>query len=234
VTTEGERLAHACIAGFGAECAPATIGDATIRLWRVAALERHVDRAALLAADDPPEPPYWAHCWSGAGVLAAHVPPRAGRVVEVGCGLGLPGLAAARRGARVTFVDRVAAPLAFVRASLAANRLDAAGLVVADLLSGALHGRFDLVLAAELLYDRSAFPAIARALAALVAPGGRLLLADAARVDTRPFLADLASAGLAWQATAHAVREERLPLTVQLVEAWHHGARALPGSQAQR
>src|SRR5207244_11938019 len=69
----------------------ARVGDTTVALWRVAALERHVDRAALLAADEPPEPPYWAHLWSGAAVLAAAVPRDARRVPELGCGLGLPG-----------------------------------------------------------------------------------------------------------------------------------------------
>src|SRR5206468_435069 len=44
-----------------------------------------------LDAGEPPEPPYWAHLWSGAAVLAAAVPRDARRVLELGCGLGLPG-----------------------------------------------------------------------------------------------------------------------------------------------
>ena len=117
------------IGDFEATLTHARVGDTTVALWRVAALERHVDRAALLAADEPPEPPYWAHLWSGAVVLAAAVPRSARRVLELGCGLGLPGLTAARRGARVTFVDRVPAALAFVRASARANGLAAVDLV---------------------------------------------------------------------------------------------------------
>src|SRR5205823_1340034 len=87
------------IGDFEATLTHARVGDTSVALWRVAALERHVDRAALLAADEPPEPPYWAHLWSGAVVLAAAVPRSARRVLELGCGLGLPGLTAARRGA---------------------------------------------------------------------------------------------------------------------------------------
>jgi len=79
------------IGDFEATLTHARVGDTTVALWRVAALERHVDRAALLAADEPPEPPYWAHLWSGAAVLAAAVPRDARRVLELGCGLGLPG-----------------------------------------------------------------------------------------------------------------------------------------------
>jgi len=202
---------------YEAELTRIEVGSQRIALWRVAALERHVDRAALLAADDPAEPPYWAHLWSGALVLAAAVPRGPGRAIELGCGLGLPGLVAARRGARVTFVDRVPAALAFVRASAAANGLGPVDAVVADATRPVLRARFDLVLAAELLYDPGAFAALARTIAACLAPGGLALLADAGRIDTRGFYPELDVAGLRWWATEHRVREERLPVTVRLV-----------------
>src|SRR5881296_2663851 len=51
------------IGAFEATLTDARVGDTTVALWRVAELARHVDRAALLAADEAPEPPYWAHLW---------------------------------------------------------------------------------------------------------------------------------------------------------------------------
>jgi len=206
------------IAGFDAAVAHVTVGDERVALWQVVDLERHVDRAALLGAEDPPEPPYWAHLWSGARVLADVVPQRAGTVLEIGCGLGLPGLVAARRGARVTFLDRVPAALAFVRASATSNAVVDARLVVADATGAALRARFDLVLVAELLYDRALFGSLASALARWIVPGGRALLSDAGRTDTRAFYPALEAAGLRWRAEEHVVREERLPVTVRLVE----------------
>jgi predicted nicotinamide N-methyase len=206
------------IFGFAATRESHDVAGRSLALWQVADLERHVDRHALLAGDDPAEPPYWAHLWSGALVLAeaaVHVPARS--AVELGCGLGLPGLAVARAGARVVFVDRLAVPLAFVRASAAANGLAPPPCVVADFGGAALAGRFDLVLAAEVLYDRTAFDPIAHALARLIAPGGCALVADGRRIDTRGFRASLATAGLAWTETSHAVREEGLPVTVDLL-----------------
>jgi predicted nicotinamide N-methyase len=207
------------IAGFDAALTQVAVGADAIALWRVADLERHVDRTALLAGVDPPEPPYWAHLWSGALVLAAAVPAAGVRTaVELGCGLGLPGLVAARRGARVTFVDRIAAPLGFVRASARANEVASLDLVVADFTTPVLRARYDLVLAAEVLYDRAAFPAIAAALARLLRPGGRALLTDARRMDTRTFYPALDACGLRWRATEHRLREEGQPVTVRLVE----------------
>ena len=84
------------IAGYGAERHRVDVAGQKIDLWRVADLERHVDRTALLNAEDPPEPPYWAHLWSGALVLAAAIPEDARSVIELGCGLGLPGRVGAR------------------------------------------------------------------------------------------------------------------------------------------
>src|SRR5262249_16256300 len=77
------------IAGFGARLTHIAAGGHGVALWQVDDLERYVDRHALLAAADAPEPPYWAHLWSGARVLADAVPRRRVDAVELGCGLGL-------------------------------------------------------------------------------------------------------------------------------------------------
>jgi predicted nicotinamide N-methyase len=204
------------LAGFDARLERVSAGDDAVALWQVADLERHVDRRALLAGDDGPEPPYWAHLWSGARVLADAVPRDGGRTVELGSGLGLPGLVAARRGAAVTFVDRERAPLTFVRASARATGVSPVDLVVADLTSGAVRGPFDLVLLAEVLYDRAAFATIARAVARLLAPRGLALLADGVRIDTRAFYPELAAAGLRVETTHRRVEADGVMETIAL------------------
>src|SRR5262249_57488487 len=47
------------IAGFDARLAHVDVGSERVALWQVDDLERHVDRRALLADDDAPDPPYW-------------------------------------------------------------------------------------------------------------------------------------------------------------------------------
>ena len=209
--------ARRTIAGYEARVTHVVVGDDALALWQVDDLERYVDRDALLRGDDAAEPPYWAHCWSGAHVLAARIPPAPGRVLDVGCGLGLTGVVAARRGGDVTFVDRVAEPLAFVRATLAANGLRARGLVVGDACAPPWRERFDLVLAAEVLYDRASFDALAAALAAVVARHGTLLVADGHRIDTAAFYVAAARAG--FETTRDDVRivEDGFPATVSVV-----------------
>jgi predicted nicotinamide N-methyase len=204
------------LAGYRAILTQVPVAVDRVPLWQVDDLERCVDRHALLAGDDPAEPPYWAHLWSGARVLADAVPARPGRTIELGCGLGLPGLTAARRGGAVTFVDRAPTPLAFVHASATAGSLDRVDLVAADFTAGGLAGQFDLVLLAEVLYDRAAFPAIARALAALLAPRGVALLADGARIDTRAFYPELAALGLQVDSTSCRIEADGVAESIAL------------------
>src|SRR3954454_14162542 len=52
--------------------------------------------------------PYWAEVWPSSAALARAIGPRAlrgARTVELGCGLGLPSIAAALAGARVLATD---------------------------------------------------------------------------------------------------------------------------------
>src|SRR5215470_16932781 len=153
-----------------------------VRLWRATELERLVDADALLRDSAAPEPPYWMHLWPGA-LAAARVLARAAevgpgaRVLELGCGLGLPALVAARRGAAAVASDRQRAPLLFARSSAAANhcRLQ---LVQMDWSTPAVRARFDVCVGADIGYDRAGAPLLTAALAQLVAPGGVVWLAD--------------------------------------------------------
>src|SRR4030095_2014762 len=111
------------IAGYPAVESRITLASGDIAIYTVDDLERLVDRGALLRGEA--DPPYWAYLWAGARCLAEYVvrwvDVRGLHVLEVGCGLGLPGLAAARAGAEVLFADAAAPALAFVQASAQLN-----------------------------------------------------------------------------------------------------------------
>jgi predicted nicotinamide N-methyase len=89
-------------------------------------LEDYVDTEALLRDPQAPEPPYWAHVWPGSRYLARVMAQNdcAGRpVVDIGCGLGLAGIVAALRGARVTMIDAASEGVRFARANAELNGL---------------------------------------------------------------------------------------------------------------
>ncbi len=127
--------------------------------------------------------PYWAELWPSGVALArfvARLHLRGLRVLELGCGLGLPSLAAARRGADVLATDWAAEALTLLRRNARRN-----GVLVrtarvrwsepARLLRAA---PWDLVLGADLLYEARNVEQLAALLPRL---GGEVLLADPGR-----------------------------------------------------
>jgi predicted nicotinamide N-methyase len=107
-------------------------------------------------------------------------------VVELGCGLGIPALVAAARGARVTAIDWASAAIDLLQENALRNRLqlDAA---VEDWRSfdSSFDGRFDLALAADVLYERRNLEPL---LALLPRLAPQLLLAEPGRPAGAEFL----------------------------------------------
>lgn len=193
------------------------IGSHRIRLCTVAELERLVDRGALLRGEV--DPPYWAYLWSGAPLLACYLERfhdlGGRRVLELGCGLALPGITAAVLGADVTLVDLDPAALAFAAASAAANGVCCTTLA-ADFLQLDLEPRYDLVVAAEVAYDRERFSELAGVLTRHLEPGGSALIADGYRTDTRELYRALAARGCPAHAIDVRVVEEGRPMAIRL------------------
>ncbi len=119
------------------------------------ALVRPAEPEALLDEDafaDDEFLPYWAELWPAGLALAGALPAdlEGVRVVELGCGLGVPSLVAAARGARVTAVDWAADAVSLLKENAAHNDL-AVEAVHADWRT--FDGSFDLALAADVLYE---------------------------------------------------------------------------------
>jgi predicted nicotinamide N-methyase len=188
----------------------------SLRLLRVQDLASRVDRAALLRDDTVAEPPYWAHLWPGARalarlVVASAIDFRDRWVVELGCGLGLPGLAAARCGARVVLSDRNLETLAFVQSNLQRNRLD--GHVVAmDWGVSGVRGRFSFCLAADVTYDPESHARLLGFARCHLAPAGELWIAESVRAEERALPARMAG--------FFDVEETRLPETEEGRRVW--------------
>ncbi|RMG40929.1 MAG: methyltransferase domain-containing protein [Planctomycetota bacterium] len=143
--------------------------------------------------------PYWAYLWPAAETMARCVAedrlPLRSPVVELGCGTGLVGLAAAARGHRVTFSDHD--PLAVGTALHNARRngvTDVRGAVFDWKEPPAM--RFQTVLGCEITYEVPVHAAVAGAIRRLLAPGGTCWLGDAGRHCAEHFLATAARADL--------------------------------------
>jgi predicted nicotinamide N-methyase len=176
------------------------LGGRTVRMLRPRDGDAVLDE--LLAEDDPEEErlPFWTQLWPSGTALARAVTgrPLAGRrVLELGCGLGLVSVAAALAGADVLAVDRSPEAVTFTAANAARNGASLRTLVCAfdqpePLLAEA---PWDLVLAADVLYEQRNVPVLLWLLPRLVGPGGEAWLADPGRNGLETFLSGAEAAG---------------------------------------
>lgn len=121
------------------------------------------------------EPPYWSFCWASGLALARYLAEhpqwvRGKRVLDFGAGSGVAAIAAARAGAlEVLACDLDPLALAACRANAELNQVQLG--YSSDFFAEA--DRFDLVLVADVLYDRANLPLLdhflSRAPQALVA-----------------------------------------------------------------
>ncbi len=144
--------------------------------------------------------PYWAELWPSAVALARHISKEdfAGRrVVELGCGVGLPSMVALAHGARVAATDHYTAALDFTRYNARANLGLEPETRLLDWHAPEIEGLglFDLVLAADVLYEPRNVPALAALIPTLLAPGGETLLADPRRKNALIFLEKMQEKG---------------------------------------
>lgn len=167
------------------------------RVWR---FSRPADLESLWAALDEggPDPgwntderlPYWVELWPAAVLLARHIAAHpeavAGRVcVDAGCGLGLSALVAAAAGGRVLAFDYEPEALVYARRNAALNLAPgqaAPVFAVMDWRAPAVApGCADLVLGADILYERRFFEPVAAFLDHALASQGKAWIADPER-----------------------------------------------------
>jgi predicted nicotinamide N-methyase len=173
-------------------------------------IERPVDSDKLLdhpwvrsayAADE--YVPYWPTLWPAARMLAKAVVresweayPRPLRVLEVGCGLGLAGVACLARGLHVTFSDVDETALAFAATNARLNGFTTGFRTMPlDFRAPPENERYPVVIGSDLMYEARLVEPLVGLLSAVLAPGGVCLIADPDRLSARVFKWKLEEAG---------------------------------------
>lgn len=164
--------------------------------------------------------PYWADLWPASRMLAKailHEPWTPGtEALEVGCGLGLPGIVALSMGLKVTFGDYDACALRFAADNA---RLNGYG----DFRTQQLDWRCPpddlgapVILASDLVYELRNVAPIVAFLKKVMLPGGVCLLTDQDRIPSHSFKEILQSEGLTF--------------TTKMMRAGEPGGRRLKGT----
>jgi predicted nicotinamide N-methyase len=136
--------------------------------------------------------PYWAELWPSGVALAralARRSLRGRRVLELGCGLGLPALAAALAGGRVLATDWAPEAVAMAAANAARNGVPLETVVFRwDERPERLGPPWPLVLGSDLLYEPRNAGQLLALLPRVTAPGGEVWFADPGRAPATSFL----------------------------------------------
>jgi len=159
---------------------PVTIGGISLTLFKPQTIDRFIDPGDVMAGF-----PLWAKIWEASAVLAGYLiglPPDPDKtMLEIGCGLGMVGIAAARAGHRVTMTEIDAHALDFARANAVAN--DCPGITIQRLDWNApdLNGRYDYIVGSETIYRSEDIDALGSLFDRYLKPGGTIILASKVR-----------------------------------------------------
>jgi predicted nicotinamide N-methyase len=193
----------------------------TFLIERPSQSDRLLDHPAVLSAFAADEyMPYWADLWPAARMLAKAIlrePWTPGlEALEIGCGLGLPGIAALAAGLRVTFSDYDATALRFAANNARLNGYEDFQVVQLDWRHPPAGLKVPAVLGSDLVYELRNVPPLVGILKHVLAPGGVCLLTDQDRIPSHLLRETLAAQGLAF--------------TTQTMRAGEPGGRRLKGT----
>lgn len=189
---------------YPTELSTITIDDFDIRFHEITDADVLFD--ALIALGNDHEDvrderiPYWAEMWPSAVALAKHVARSKyidadSKVLEIGCGLGLPGIVAGKRGGKVTLTDYLQDALDFAEENWKLNNIAEASFVLLDWRHPDPSFKADVLLASDVAYETKAFDYLIHSFETLVNQGGIILLSEPGRHYAREFFPALDKKG---------------------------------------
>jgi predicted nicotinamide N-methyase len=189
--------AQALLSRFDVTTSAVDIDDEQLAITRPRDAELLIDEAAFNRDE---RLPYWADVWPSSIALARAVRAMDGKgrtLLELGCGIGLVAATALKAGFDVTASDYYEDALLFARLNAQSNGLREPQTMILDWrhLPDAIPA-FDVVVGADVLYERAYGPVVARAIATTLAERGRAMIADPGRVGSPEFFGALHDVGL--------------------------------------
>lgn len=165
---------------------PHVVGELQLVMRHPRSVDELIDEDAFEADE---RLPYWADIWPSSRVLAERIASENGhtdgqprRLLELGCGVGFASLVAARVGFDALATDYTPEALEFALANARHNALDRVTTRLVDwrALPDDL-GTFDIVCAADVLYERHMPALIAEVLSRTLSPDGLGIVTDPGR-----------------------------------------------------
>lgn len=180
------------------------IGNQNIHIEKIKDIDALWD--ALIAKGDEHEDmmderiPYWAELWPSALALSQYLCEmsfdwKGKKVLEIGAGLALPSILAAKLGASITVSDYLQEAILFAQKNLALNQIFDAKFLQLDWREPKIELAADVLIAADVAYETRMFEPLLLAFKQLCKPNGLILLAEPNRTLASEFLNDIENQG---------------------------------------
>lgn len=156
--------------------------------------------------------PYWANVWPVSRYLAGFLltmdwRQKSERVLELGCGLGLSGLAALKCGHHVTFSDYDLAALRYARRNAELNHFRNFAVMPLN-WQFPKSEKFSLLIGSDLTFTPSLVPHLVNVFDQMLEKDGRIILADQNRMNQNSFAELLAAKGFSCEVLSFPIPEE--------------------------
>lgn len=176
----------------GCELQMTAVGDVDALVDRMIEREGRLQRVERF--------PYWAELWPTAWAMAqwfcrAEEPISSGWTGELGCGLGLVGIALAQLGWRVEATDFVEDALIFAAHNARINRVGHNHRVAYLDWRNPVGTPCECLVGSDIVYEKKNHRYLERVLHELLLPGGRFYLGDPQRKDAAAFVSRLVAQG---------------------------------------
>ena len=188
-----------------------TFGEILIRIFRPLNRDQLFDEILSGKSDNDlvrdERIPYWCDLWPSALGLAAFLQKNNAmvggkRVMEIGCGLGLPGILAGKLGAQVTLTDYIDDALLLAGHNWRQNLKSEPHLQTLDWRCPKNVNAAEVLLASDIAYESRSFAPIVKSLNSLVQAGGIIILSEPNRKFATKFFDALSDAGFeSWHQT---------------------------------
>ncbi len=144
--------------------------------------------------------PYWADLWPSAIALSNFIVRNklvqsGSKVLELGCGIGLPGIVAGKMGAQVVFTDYIQEALDLAKVNWSRNNNLDAEFVLMDWRNPLQEVRADIILASDIAYEKKSFEHLLRAFRILLHSTGKMFVSEPNRAFSQSFFKEMEDHG---------------------------------------
>lgn len=170
------------------------VGPYQLQILQIADLENYVDRLAEESREKI-ELPFWAKIWPASILLSYYLTSLSPEgenknIIELGSGIGLAGLFAAKHGFNVILSDNSLPALLFAKINILKNNLqDRAQIQCVDFTSDRLQQKFEYIVGSEIFYKESSYRGLVKFLLAHInpSPSSEVVLAADYRRQAKKF-----------------------------------------------